>query len=216
MSYPYAVHPSASAFAAYARVGTLGPPSMGPPPAFYARPPYAPPYGYRVPMPMARVGFTSPTFTYTLMREIQAHAAELDTLVETNVVSNDFRVAWKRWYDESWRPFYDTYANPSTSSSWSKLGAAFDSDSLAARAQEFRAQLEDFSHKYSQLKTPSGQPVPQPASSPPPEIKPRPADETFHASDIPWWAWTLGAAGLLGLGAYGYHRWIDRSKGKKR
>lgn len=160
----------------------------------------------------ATVGFTSPTFTYTKMRAMQAHAEQLDTLIEAYVPNNDFRSSWKDWYDHAWRPFFDKYANPSTSSSWAKLGAGFDSDTLAAQAESFRRQLEQYDRDYRGQRTIQNQPVPTPVGIVPPHVEPGVTDRQFTTSFVPWWGWALGAVGVAGLGAYAYHRFTRRGR----
>lgn len=151
------------------------------------------------------VGFTAPTFVYDRMRAMQAHAANLDLLIEEHVVDDAYRAGWKGWYDGAWRPFFDRSAGPNASS-WTRLGNALTSDELAGQAEAFRQQLEAFDRSYRVQRTTDGRGVPVPASSAPGAATP-PSAALSIAQAIPWYYWVGGALVLVGTGAYLYRRY---------
>lgn len=148
--------------------------------------------------PPAVVGFTSPSGTYDRMRALQGDVLRLDANVDGSLpASSPFVAAWKAWR-ATWTPFYDKYAGPDAGT-WTKLGAAFRSDALAADVDRFDAQFHSFLTEYGTLRNPQGAPLP--GVLPTPALPAGPD----HA-ELPWWFWAGTGAGAVGLGYLAYRR----------
>ena len=167
--------------------------------------------GYAAPPPVllghASVGWTSPTFTYDLMRHTNASADDLDNRIDEHInVDDPFRAAWKKWHDTEWKPFFEKYAGPN-SSQLSKLGVVLDTDALYRQAEYERGILDDMHRTYLGKRGPDGRPLPPPAVSPPARVLP-PTDVATPTFQVPWWAWLLGGVALVGAGYYAYRRYL--------
>jgi hypothetical protein len=144
----------------------------------------------------AMTGWTPPTITYEKMRQTNASALALDADIKRNVTRDMFLTAWKQWF-LNWRAFFDKYQGSWTNTA--KLGAAFYSDELAERAEEYRAQLEGWFAGYSREKRPDGENVPPPTAPLPPKPALGPADEK-NAGGVPWWLISLITVGVISVG----------------
>lgn len=170
--------------------------------SFVAPAGWTPAYAPMTRFPIPNTGFTAPTITYDLMRQIQARAQALDLLVNRYVADPVFRSSWGAWYEQAWEPFFEKY----TQSELARLGAAFYSDELAQRAETFRQQLESFYADYNRQRQPDGQAVPN-AGQPVPQVRPLPKPEGGSLSSIfavPWWTWVIGGVVVVGLGYVAY------------
>jgi hypothetical protein len=143
-----------------------------------------------------RIGFTSPTTIYEKMRQMQSFAQALDLNVDQYVSDPVFKSAWRTWYDNTWKPFYEKYAGPNASSQ-QKLGVVFYSDELASQTESYRQQLNNFENDYHRQRTLSGQPVPNV-----PGTAPDPAPIQALAPGLPWYVWVIGGVAITVLGYF--------------
>ena len=130
------------------------------------------------------------------LRRMEAlSAAPLDADIRANVVDPVFFAAWDSWYRHDWRPFYEKYAGSGASNLLHQLGAFFEPDVLAARAEVQRAELEDFYRSYAAQPTAAGTLVPAPRG-----LFPSLAAIPEPAPAVPGWVWPVGALAVLGGG----------------
>ncbi len=159
----------------------------------------------------ATFGFTAPTDIYDVMRSVKTSADALHRDVLANVADPAFRTAWLAWYQE-WNAFFER--------NYRTFGTLLHTDELKAQTEAYRLQLLSWYDAYARQTTPVGTPVPPAAGVPP--LRPGPGvptqgapPSTNGASEplIPWWGWVLGGAALVGVGYYGYKRYLapDRS-----
>ena len=150
--------------------------------------------------PVSRIGFTPPTTIYEKMRQIESFAKALDLNIEQFVSSPVFRSAWKAWYDNTWKPFYERYAGPNASQQ-TKLGVVFYSDELASQTESYRQQLDNFEKDYSLQRQSNGQPVPNV-----PGVAPNQPVLQSLSPGLPWYVWVLGGVGITILGYFAIQR----------
>lgn len=148
----------------------------------------------------AQIGFTPPTTIYEKMRQIESFAKALDLNIEQYVSSPVFRSAWKAWYDNTWKPFYEKYAGPNASQQ-TKLGVVFYSDELASQTESYRAQLDNFEKDYQNQRQTNGERVPNV-----PGIAPNQPVLQPLSPGLPWYVWALGGVAVTFFAFYAYSK----------
>jgi hypothetical protein len=160
----------------------------------------------------ASVGFVPPTLIYDQMRSIEAASVALLGDYQRNVSPTDpMRQAYENWRTNVWLPFFTKHT-----STFGKLSNVLDTDTLMAQTEARSNELEGFRRQYTTLVTPGGTPVPPPTGpsvAPPPPIPnaPTPAPSWWPSFlpkvEVPWWAWVLGGAALVGGGYLAVKAW---------
>ena len=162
--------------------------------------------------PSPNTGWTAPTTTYERMRDIDRGAAVLEGRAAL-VASQEYRDAWKVWF-KNWRTFFEKRME-----TYSKLGALFHSDEMAAQTESYRQQLMQWEATYKNQKSVTGGSLP-PLEVPITPMQPGVPDVTPPKKDEGYNWWVIGGVSLavvvVGTGLYFATRRMIREADEKK
>lgn len=139
------------------------------------------------PAPQPSTGWTTPSITYDNMRMVNASAIALDLDIQAHVQRPEFKKAWGEWLT-AWKAFFEKHQGIRQ-----RLGDLFNSDDIARLTEAYRQSLARWYDAYA-----AEPDVPRATSVPPNSFEKPPEDKGGFT--IPWWAWALGGAALVGAG----------------